>query len=108
MSLNPNGPNEDFQTSQVRRYGEAIYQSTVDKLVDAITVTLGLQDEKDSLGDPIRMDFDYAYAKLIESGHCLTHKFIENEGTCTLEIKIYKECTVVNHDVKTTFGVTIV
>ena len=45
--MNPTGPNEDFQTSQVRRYAEAIYKASEDKLVDAVVTTLGLQDDKD-------------------------------------------------------------
>ena len=105
--MNPTAPNEDFQTSQTRQYAEALYNGTVDKLVTAIAETLGLQDDKAVDGTPIKMEFDYAYAKMIEAGYVLTHKFIENGGTCTLQIKIYKEEKTITHDVKTTFSVSV-
>lgn len=107
MSLNPTGPNEDFQTAQVRLYAESIYNGTLDKLVEAIANTLGLQDDKAVDGTPIKMEFDYAYSKLIEAGYVLTHKYIESGGTCTLEIKIYKQERTITHDVKTTFSVSV-
>lgn len=40
--MNPSGPNEDFQTAEVRKYAEAIYSATEEKLVKAIVDTLGL------------------------------------------------------------------
>ena len=105
--MNPSGPNEDFQTAEVRKYAEAIYTATEEKLVQAIVDTLGLKDDKDSEGNPIKMSFEYAYAKLKASGYNLDHRFIENGGTCTLEVKIYKLASTLTFDVKTTHSTTI-
>lgn len=106
--MNPSGPNEDFQTAEVRKYAEAIYLATEEKLVQAVVDTLGLQDDKDSEGNPIKMSFEYAYAKLKASGYNLDHRFIENGGTCTLEVKIYKLASTLTFDVKTAYSATIV
>ncbi len=105
--MNPTGPNEDFQTAEVRKYAEAIYGATEDKLIQAISDTLGLGDDKDSEGNPIKMTFEYAYAKLIASGYSLSHRFIENGGTCTLEVRIYKLASTLTFDVKTAYSATI-
>lgn len=102
---NPTQPkNEDFQTSQIRSFAEAIYIGAEDKLVQVIVDTLGLGEDKDSEGNPIKMDFEYAYTKLVEAGYNITHQYVENGGTCTLEVKIYKLATTQTFDVKTTFS----
>lgn len=54
------------------------------------------------------MTFEYAYAKLIASGYSLSHRFVENGGTCTLEVKIYKLSSTLTFDVKTAYSATIV
>lgn len=104
---NPQGPNENFQESEVRKYAEAIYDSTEKKLVAAILEVLGRTEDKDEEGNPIVYTFDYAYRLLNESGYALNHRFVESQGKASLEIKIYKEFKSFSYDVKTSFSASI-
>lgn len=105
--MNPTGPNENFQDSQIRSYAESIYDVTSSKLVSVIAETIGLSEDKDVDGNPIVMDFDYAYAKLREAGYSLDHNFVEKGGSCDLVIRVYKLASVTTFPVATTHSASI-
>jgi len=105
--MNPKWNNEDFQSSQIRKFAEVIYSSTEKQLVETIVNTLWLKKEKKDDIDPKLMEFEYAYKKLQEAWYNLNHKFIENWGKSSLEVSIYKLDKTYTYDVKTNYSISI-
>ena len=105
--MNPNGPNEDFQTSQVRKYAESIYNATEAKLIEVISERLSLKDKKDANWDPIVPTFEYAYWLLRDAGYLINHTFIEDGWTCTLKIDLFKKCDSFSFWVRTSHSTSI-
>lgn len=100
------GPQQqDFQTMEVNKFGEALYVGIERKLVEAIVNKLGLVDTEEVT--VATMEFGYALNLLVNAGFNLNHRVIENGSGATLSITIYEAINKIEYDIKTTFSVTV-
>jgi len=100
--------NEDFQSSEVRKYAESIYNWLASKLTSAIITKLELWETyTDAEGNSMPVEFDYAFKQLQAAGYTLNHTIIEKDWTATLSIKFYKLEDTIEYDIKTTYNISV-
>jgi len=100
--------NEDFQTSQVRKYADVIYSWLESKLSEAIIDKLWLQETyTDEEWKEMPVEFEYAFKVLKDQWYTLNHIIKEEWWTATLVIRFFKIDTEVTYDIKTTYSISV-
>ena len=100
--------NEDFQTWEVRKYAEAIYNWLEGKLVEAVIEYLWLEETyTDEEWNKMPVSFDYAFKVLQEQGATLNHTIVENDWKATLKINFYKKDKEISYDIKTAYSISV-
>jgi len=99
---------EDFQTQEVSKYADAIYNWLTAKLTEVIITKLWLEETYiDDEWKKMPMDFDYAFRLLKDAWYTLNHIIKEDWWKAKMIIKFFKIEDEVVYDIKTTYSISL-